>query len=603
MEDAMENQPKKLEFGNPEHIAKVKVLNSKNGLKPPETFGQAIRNIIDIIKILTDNNTKFNLDESLFNHINDEITFLNNYVSLTPCEAVFFSIIANDENITLNNISDVLELRRIEVLEQFSSIESLFAKHLIEKSSGNRYRSGRSDSYAIPGSVRDAISKNEKIKIKNNKISSLDDFFDEIGNLFRAITNPYGDSLAVEDFRKELEFLVTSGKHLHFVKQLKKYNLNDFEDIEHTEVNETIIFLQMCNLLVNQNMKTVQISELELQDLCESRSYGRRIEKNLEKNLPVVFEGLIEYYCKPDGIGDRDTLTLTKKCKEEFLSEINLVEKENEFAKKHLTKSLKIQAKELFYNDKEERQVKELSALLQKDNFANICGKLKSKGMRAGFACLFYGAPGTGKTESVYQIAKQTERDIMLVDIAKMKSMWYGESEKIIKNLFDNYRSIAANSENAPILFFNEADAIINSRKEGNVNGGSIDKTENAIQNIILQEMETLEGILIATTNLAVNLDKAFERRFLYKIEFTKPQLQARALIWKSIIKELDENSARILAEKFDFSGGQIENIARRYAVDSILSDSSAGIEKIIRFCEEETLLKNDKAAKIGFFR
>lgn len=50
-----------------------------------------------------------------------------------------------------------------------------------------------------------------------------------------------------------------------------------------------------------------------------------------------------------------------------------------------------------------------------------------------------------------------------------------------------------------------------------------VDKMENSIQNIILQEMETLDGIMIATTNLTQNLDKAFERRFLYKIEFSRP--------------------------------------------------------------------------------
>ena len=75
-------------------------------------------------------------------------------------------------------------------------------------------------------------------------------------------------------------------------------------------------------------------------------------------------------------------------------------------------------------------------------------------------------------------------------------------------------------SDVAPILLFNEADAIFGVRKNGAEN--AVDKMENTIQNIILQEMEDLNGILIATTNLATNLDSAFERRFLYKIEFEK---------------------------------------------------------------------------------
>lgn len=48
----------------------------------------------------------------------------------------------------------------------------------------------------------------------------------------------------------------------------------------------------------------------------------------------------------------------------------------------------------------------------------------------------------------------------------------------------------------------------------------SAEKLNNALQNIILQEMEDLEGILIATTNMTKSFDAAFERRFLYKVLF-----------------------------------------------------------------------------------
>ena len=56
--------------------------------------------------------------------------------------------------------------------------------------------------------------------------------------------------------------------------------------------------------------------------------------------------------------------------------------------------------------------------------------------------------------------------------------------------------------------------------------------------------METLEGIMIATTNLTTNLDKAFERRFLYKIRFDKPSVESRAKIWQTILPDLSEYDA-----------------------------------------------------------
>ena len=86
-------------------------------------------------------------------------------------------------------------------------------------------------------------------------------------------------------------------------------------------------------------------------------------------------------------------------------------------------------------------------------------------------------------------------------------------------------------SVKAPILLFNEADAIIGKCQVGAER--AVEKMENSIQNIILQEIEQLDGILIATTNLAENMDKAFERRFLYKVKFEKPDLACRSQIGK----------------------------------------------------------------------
>jgi SpoVK/Ycf46/Vps4 family AAA+-type ATPase len=70
------------------------------------------------------------------------------------------------------------------------------------------------------------------------------------------------------------------------------------------------------------------------------------------------------------------------------------------------------------------------------------------------------------------------------------------------------------------------------------------DKMNNAMQNIILQEMETLDGIMIATTNLTDNFDPAFERRFLYKILFKTPETEVKTKIWKSMVNELTEDDA-----------------------------------------------------------
>jgi SpoVK/Ycf46/Vps4 family AAA+-type ATPase len=189
----------------------------------------------------------------------------------------------------------------------------------------------------------------------------------------------------------------------------------------------------------------------------------------------------------------------------------------------------------------------------------------------------------------------------MQVDLANIRSKWVGESEKNIKAIFDTYRHLVKISERAPILFFNEADAII-SKRNSNVER-SVDKMENSIQNIILQEMESLEGILIATTNLTKNMDSAFERRFLYEIEFHKPSVEAKSAIWQSMIPTLSKEEAAILATKYEFSGGQIENVARKSAVEEVLWGGAPTIYRLMEFCNEERLGDSRPQRRIGYIQ
>ena len=258
-----------------------------------------------------------------------------------------------------------------------------------------------------------------------------------------------------------------------------------------------------------------------------------------------------------------------------------------------------LKEKELFYNPAEGRQVAQLRELMSAERYGEIREKMLSKGLRTGFTCLFYGSPGTGKTETVYQIARSCGRDLFVVDVSQVKSCWVGESEKNIKDVFDKYRQAVSAGGPVPILLFNEADAIFGIRAQGAES--AVDKMENSIQNIILQEMENLDGILMATTNLTTNLDKAFERRFLYKIRFDKPSMEAKVAIWRSMIPALSEAEAVQLASEFDFSGGQIENIARKREVKAIIGLSDPGFEEIREFCTEEGIGNGPERRRIGF--
>jgi SpoVK/Ycf46/Vps4 family AAA+-type ATPase len=95
-------------------------------------------------------------------------------------------------------------------------------------------------------------------------------------------------------------------------------------------------------------------------------------------------------------------------------------------------------------------------------------------------------------------------------------------------------------------------------------------------------------------------MDRAFERRFLYKIEFEKPGLAARASIWRTMLEEIDAAGAEDLAARFELSGGQIENVVRRYTVNAVLSGRSPGPDDLAALCREE-LEGNGAERRIGF--
>ena len=338
----------------------------------------------------------------------------------------------------------------------------------------------------------------------------------------------------------------------------------------------------------------------DLDDYLDAEELDYVKNRYRRERLNLQTKGIIEYTGR-NGLKDREFFHLTKEYKEELFADVGGIKEEDgpKISASRKMEASSIGKKELFYNIAEGRQVSQLKELMSEKRFNDIREKMKAKGLRTGFTCLFYGSPGTGKTETVYQIARESGRDLYIVDVSKIKSCWVGESEKNIKEVFDKYRIAVRSGSTTPILLFNEADAIFGIRAEGAEH--AVDKMENSIQNIILQEMEDLDGILIATTNLTTNLDKAFERRFLYKIRFEKPTMEARVSIWRSMLPELSEAEAIQLATDFDFSGGQIENVARKKEIKAIIGLEEPGFSDIREFCTEEIIGNNSQRRRIGF--
>lgn len=179
---------------------------------------------------------------------------------------------------------------------------------------------------------------------------------------------------------------------------------------------------------------------------------------------------------------------------------------------------------------------------------------LKELGLSTGNA-LFYGPPGTGKTLLAEAIAGELRLEIAKVRYEEIIDCWVGNSEKNIKSVFDS------NSNRGKVILFDECDALL--EKRGNATD-SVDRMNNRVINIILQELERYPGIVIFTTNRAVELDEALSRRIHLKMELPRPGAPEREKIWRKMTTgkvPLAEGIEWGRLAEFDLSGGEIKNV------------------------------------------
>jgi len=200
-----------------------------------------------------------------------------------------------------------------------------------------------------------------------------------------------------------------------------------------------------------------------------------------------------------------------------------------------------------------------------------------------GVTALFSGTSGTGKTMAALATAERLGKAVLRIDLSKVVSKYIGETEKNISKVFDD-----AERSGAAILL-DEADALLGKRSEVKE---AHDRYANIEVAYLLQRIEAFEGLVILTTNMIGNLDKAFLRRLRFVIEFPKPDARAREEIWRQCLPdmshELSDEDFRHLARRVELTGGQIRQITLRAAFIAAADGRRIDIEAISRATHAE---------------
>jgi len=208
--------------------------------------------------------------------------------------------------------------------------------------------------------------------------------------------------------------------------------------------------------------------------------------------------------------------------------------------------------------------------------------KFEKFGMAPSRGVLFYGPPGCGKTLMAKAIANEFQANFISIKGPELLTMWFGESEGNIREIFDKARGAAP-----CVLFFDELDSIARSRGGG---GGDAGGAGDRVINQLLTEMDGMGGkktvFIIGATNRPDVLDSAIIRpgRLDQLIYIPLPDAKSRQSIIKAVLRKSpvsDEVDLDFLGNTLEgFSGADITEICQRAAKLAIRESIEADIAR-----------------------
>lgn len=514
------------------------------------------------------------LSECSIKKAEEETALIGKLLDLTTIQGCLLSIIMSDEyfSTTISHLAEYLGMNVIDVVGLHREFQDMADKGLITIE-GRIPQGDWNESYHPTMKMFTAVKRNSGIEEVDYSSYNENMFWTEVKSVWSARKE---NIILYEEFKRCLAEMINGCINVEVCGKIARMRLG----------NDEMALLVVAVLYTQKDISTIEDSVLNdtfpnkvLENLLLEIHHGRG--NLVEQNL-LECEHLECGYC----------LSLTRFAKRMLMGiiiprvvELDSPEEKEEKCKE---KDVTIKKKEMFYNASEEKEIERLKMMLGIDNYREIVRRMEDEGMNTGLTCLLFGAPGTGKTETVKQIARETGRRIIQVDMSSLKSKWNGETEKNVNQVFVDYKDALECDEVEPILLFNEADAIFSKRIK-NVQSNN-EQHGNSVQNILLENMDTFNGIMIATTNMTENFDKAFERRFLYKVCFSKPNADVRTKIWKSRMPKLTDEEVTKLGGFYELSGAQIDNVVRKVIVEKILFGEQIDLDKIINLCKQEKM-------------
>ena len=353
-------------------------------------------NLLIAIELIVEKAKDSQLSKEFFRKADKYIKYVSDKLDLTKEQSLMFALFINksdDDSIQLGELSDFVKCSTVHLLRYTNDIDELEKKEYVRccrsRSSYRRY-----NSYRVPLEVLEAIKHDEKYTPQKCTDLTCQELFGELEDIFEMRKD---DEITYDMMMQKIHALFEDNRHLHYVNSVDNLNLSEEEEM---------LMVLFCHLCVNNNDDNIGYHDLDF--LYDNKRMWNRTKSRLSRGSHMLFYRNVIEYNNDNGMVDRESYRLTQDFKEEYLSEVKMNTRFKESRFCELIESDKVAKKKLYYGQSIQKQIDELSELINESHYREITTRLKESGFRNGFSCLFYGGPGTGKTETVLQLARQT---------------------------------------------------------------------------------------------------------------------------------------------------------------------------------------------------
>ena len=558
-------------------------------------------------KIFQEIKQKKSLDIKNYNSIKNELNKVKIFFDLTEDLSViilcyfFEKKISNSRtSVCFNEINKYFNCSLIDSILINEQLDILKKNKLINLSRKG-FRKNDEYEYSLSLNAFKSILHGDKSLIQNKKEQSFLGFLNIVYELIQE-----DEFEEADDFNDKLNGLIFEYESLPEVTLLKNLGLNN------EELSILLYVLYRQEILGDHKITVERVLRSTISD-----SFSRYYYENqfLEKNTPLLSKEILEY--TPDSFMSH--IRITSK----ILNDLNFKndKKRNNYVPSHLVKIImpeETKIQEMIYPD--DLNIDFLDKILSNDGYLKSMEKLKSEEIQQKqLVCLLYGSSGTGKSQTIKNLAAKYQRPLIQVSLSQIKDPFVGMTERNMSECFQNYiqaikhfevfEDINGNKKGpicgTPIFYIDEFESLVPKRSESGSNSSVQNMYQNLV-NVFLTEIESLpSGIVLLSSNIPNAMDVALHRRIHFKFSFGKFSKEEQVKTFKIYFTDFDESFFKEIVESIDLTPGNIVNIKRAYILETLFIEPKTQKEKqsiIKNIVSRETILNlNNTRTIIGF--